>query len=55
MLEVKNISSELSGSELILQVLLKEIRYQFKDNATLLTLNQVYSVSIQVALKKSVM
>lgn len=49
MLEVKNISTELSGSELILQVVLKGIRYQFKGNASLLTLNQIHSVSIQVA------
>lgn len=49
MVEVKNISTELSGSELILQVLLKGIRYQFKGNATFLTLIQICSVSVQVA------
>lgn len=49
MLEVKNISTELSGSELILQVLFKGIRYQFKGNTTLLTLIQIHSVSVQVA------
>lgn len=49
MLEVKNISNELSGSELILQALLKGIRYQFKGNATLLTLIQIHFVSVQVA------
>lgn len=47
MLEVKNISTELSGSEL--QALLKEIRYQFKGSATLLTLIQICSGSVQVA------
>lgn len=49
MLEVKYISIELSGSELILQALFKGIRYQFKGNATLLTLIQMHSVSVQVA------
>lgn len=49
MLEVEKISSELSGSELILQALLRGIRYQFKSNATLLTLIQIHSVSVQVA------
>lgn len=49
MLEVKNISTELSGSELKLQVLLKGIRYQFEGNGMLLTLIQIHSLSIQVS------
>lgn len=49
MLEVKSISTELSGSELIQQVLLKGIRCQFEGNATLLTLIQIHSASVQVA------